>query len=104
MGGSLFRFLKGTMADERERMSLPPKFFMYTIDQIATMFEVEPLTVKNNYLHYERRSVGSKPGDKMLARNIAPAGEKPEWRVSEQEVIRYLRKRGFRIYNKTSFS
>lgn len=92
------------MADERERLSLPPKFFMYTIDQVATMFEVDVTAVKANYLYYERRSVGSKPGDRMLARNIAPAGEKPEWRISEQEVIRYLRKRGFRIYTKTSFS
>ena len=92
------------MADKREQFDMPPKFFMYTIDQIATMFEVSVSAVKTSYLHYERRSVGAQPGDKMLARNIAPTGEKPEWRVSEREVVNYLRKRGFRIYNKTSFS
>ena len=89
---------------EREKFNMPPRIFLYTLDQIATMLSVDLKVVKNNYIHYDRRSVGARPGDKMLARNLNQDGEKPEWRVAENELIRFLRRRGFRIYERTSIS
>lgn len=89
---------------ERDRFDLPPRPFLYTLDQIATMLNLELQTVKTSHIHYDKRSVGVRPGHKMVARNIAQEGEKPEWRVAENEFIRYLRKRGFRIYSRTTLN
>ena len=89
---------------ERERFQMPPRLFLYTLDQIATMTGVRLESLKASHIHFDRRSVGARPGDKMLARNIAQDGEKPEWRVAENEFIRWLRKRGFRIYERTSIT
>lgn len=92
------------MPTEREQFNMPPRVFLYTLDQIATMLAVELQYVKAHLIHYDRRSVGSRPLDKMAARNIALEGDKPEWRVAEAELIRYLRRRGFRIYDRTRLS
>lgn len=89
---------------DAERFELPPRFILYTLDQIATMLNVGLPQVKQSYIHYDRRSPGARPGDRMVARNIAPEGEKPDWRVAEKELIRYLRKRGFKIYNRTTLN
>jgi hypothetical protein len=40
---------------------------------------------------FDGRSVGAPPRDRLLARNIAPAGENPEWRIEEAEYIRWLK-------------
>lgn len=90
--------------NEAERIGLPPRVFLYTLDQIATMLEVPLPDLKKTYIHYERRSVGVPPGNRMRAHNIAPEGEKPEWRVSENEFVGFLKKRGFRFYNKSGIS
>ena len=89
---------------EADRIGLPPRVFLYTLDQIAVMLEVDLNTVKTTYVHYDRRSVGKQPGDRMLARNIAPPDEKPEWRVTENEFVGFLKKKGFRFYHKSSVS
>lgn len=85
-----------------EQFEMPPRIILYTLDQLATMLNVQLQTIKTSYIHYDRRSPGARPGDRMVARNIAPAGEKPDWRVTENEVIRYLKKRGFRIYSRAT--
>lgn len=90
------------LVGDAERFGLPLRVFLYTVDQIATLLQVDDKTVKTNYLHYEERSVGFRPHDRMSARNIAPNGEKPDWRVAEAELVRWLRYKGFKIYNRTS--
>lgn len=92
------------MKPHREQFNMPPRLFLYTLDQLSMMLQIEIKNLKTNYLHYDQRSVGARPGSKMVARNIAPDGEKPDWRVAENEVIRYMRKHGFRIYNRTTLS
>lgn len=87
---------------ERERMGLPLRAFMYTTDQIAYMLGDTDKHVRATMIHYEGREVTPRPHAKMLARNIAPEGEKPEWRVAENELIRWLRFKGFRIYARAS--
>jgi hypothetical protein len=75
----------------RDKYGLPPRLFLYTLDQIADMLVVDSM---KKFVHYEGRSVGIAPDDKLLARNIAPAGEKPEWRVEEYEFIRWMKHTG----------
>jgi hypothetical protein len=88
------------MAQERDKIGLPPRIFMYTPDQIATMLELDLTYVKKTLLFYDKREPGLAPKTKMRSINIAPEGETPEWRVTERELIRYLRNRGLRFYER----
>lgn len=82
----------------RERVGLPTRPFLYTLDQIATLIHVAEAQVKASYVYFEGRSTGTRRKDLMVARNIAPDGEKVEWRVAERELVRWLKVKGFRYY------
>jgi hypothetical protein len=81
-------------------VGLPARPFLYTLDQIATLLAVELSSIKASYLYYEGRSSGIHRKDTMRTRNIAPIGEKPDWRVSEMEFTRWLRTKRFRVYER----
>lgn len=81
-------------------VELPRRAFLFTVDQIATLLSVEEQTVFRQYLFYEGRDVGARPKDKMVARNIARQGEKPDWRIAEREFMRWMRVKGFRYYER----
>lgn len=83
-----------------DRLGLPPRIFFYTVDQIATLTELSSDHIKKKLLHYEGRSPGITPRGKMHAVNFSPEGEKPEWRVSEQQLVRYLKYLGIRFYER----
>lgn len=83
---------------ERDRIGLPPRIFLYTIDQVAQLLSLTQPYVKNTLLFYDRREPGLTPKTRLRAINIAPEGETPEWRVAERELIRYLRSRGVKFY------
>lgn len=83
-----------------ESVGLPIRNFLYTPDQIAFLINVREEHVKQFYLHYEGRSVGVCPRDKMIARNIAPEGEKPEWRIIDTSLVRWMRYKGFKVYER----
>jgi len=72
----------------RDVYHLPPRLFLYTLDQISDLLMVDNLS---KFLHKEGITPGTPKRDRMLARNIAPSGEKPEWRVEEDEFIRWMR-------------
>jgi hypothetical protein len=82
------------------KLGLPPRMFLYTQDQLATILEVDVRTLAAHYVHYEGRSIGVATRDQMVARNIAPADMTPEWRVAEQELIRFMKRKGFRYYDR----
>lgn len=90
-------------SESARRVGLPPKPFLYTIDQISFLLDVTEVYIKRALLHYEGRSVGVAPRDRMVARNIAPEGEKPEWRVAERELTRWMRLKGFKYYERGYF-
>lgn len=77
---------------------LPTRVFLYTIDQIAVMLDQPVGTVTNQYIFYVGRSTGRWTKDLMQARNIAPSGEKPSWRVPERELLKWFKYKGFRVY------
>lgn len=80
-------------------VGLPPRPFLYALDQIAQLTSIDFVHLKASFVFYEGRSIGVRPSKKLLARNIA--GEaKPEWRVAEQELLRWLRACGFRIHER----
>lgn len=74
---------------DRQKIGLPPRVFMFTIDQIAYMLNVEERTVKTRYLYFEGRSTGRRRLDLLVAVNVAPDDVKPDWRVNERELIRW---------------
>ena len=71
----------------RAKYNLPERPFFYTVDQLQDLLQMDPM----KFLHYEGRSVGPRPKDKLLARNLAPRDQSPEWRVEEKEFIRWMR-------------
>ncbi len=82
-------------------VGLPIREFLFTIDQLAMMLDVTERTVYDSYLFYNNRSVGVRPKDKMMARDISPAAApKPEWRVTEREFVRWLKVKGFRYHTR----
>lgn len=52
----------------------------------------------SHYLYFEGRSIGARRRDLMIARNIAPPDQDPEWRVTEREFVRWMKTKGFRYY------
>lgn len=88
-------------SDSGRRVGLPPKVFHYTLDQISVMFDLTESNIKRYYLFYEGRSVGVQPKDKMLAVDISHAdADKPDWRISEKELARWMRHKKIRYYER----
>lgn len=85
---------------EREKVNLPPRIFLYTPDQIATLLSMRVQYVTQTLLFYDRREAGIRPKGRLIAVNIAPDGEPPEWRVQESELLRYLRYKGIKFYDR----
>lgn len=79
-----------------ETMGLPPRLFLYALDQVATILDVELATLKKRYIYFEGLSTGIAQRQLLIARNIADKGRYPDWRVAEKELIRWLRYRGFK--------
>lgn len=84
---------------DAEGVGLPIRPFLYTLDQIATMLAMTEVRLRD-HVHFEGRAPGARPPDKMVARNIAQVDQPPEWRVAERELLRWLRRRGFRFYER----
>jgi hypothetical protein len=85
---------------DRVSVGLPTRPFLYTLDQVAMLLAVSEKYVKLEYAHWEGRSIGVPTSDRIVFRNIAPHGAKPEWRCSEREIIRFLRYKGYKYYER----
>jgi hypothetical protein len=84
-----------------EWVALPTRLFLYTPDQVAMILNVDLRTVMASYLWYEGRQVGAHDYDKLRAVDISEDRSKPpRWRVSEQELIRWMRRKGFKYYER----
>lgn len=84
----------------KSKIVLPRRPFLYTIDQIASMLGLTEQNLKVGYVHYEGRSVGKHQPRFLMARNIAPPGVKPEWRVADGELTRWMKLMGFRLVDR----
>lgn len=83
------------MAEPKPLIGLPIVTFLYTLDQIAAMVNVDMHDLHYKYIYFLQRSTGPKPRTKMIARNIAPDDEPPDWRVSHTDFVRWLSGNGF---------
>jgi hypothetical protein len=92
---------KGVNDSERREIGLPSRPFMYTLDQIASLISLPESTLSQQYIFFNGRSTGVRHPYLMTAVNIAPReeGAAPQWRVLETEFIRWLRNRGFELYD-----
>lgn len=88
------------MPRQNAAVTLPYRPFLFTVDQIAVILDIDPKAIMAQYLYYEGRSIGSRHRDLMIARNIAPTNEKPDWRIAERELVRWMRFKGFRYYER----
>jgi len=82
-----------------ESVGLPLRFFLYTLDQIAMMIGMSQTALEAKYIYYGGRSIGRPSPDLIQARNIAPRDEEPDWRVVDREVVRWMRRKGFKVYD-----
>lgn len=80
---------------DRDKMGLPYRPFLYTLDQISDLLQL-PMSKLSGMIHYDGRTVGIHHPDNLVARNLMPDGQTPEWRVEELELIRFMKMRGFR--------
>jgi len=92
------RSREGRITGWEPRVTLAPHPFLYAPDQIAQMFVVTEASVRSKWLHYDGRSSGIQPKDKMRAINIASSDSEPVWRIEEAEVVRWMRHKRIRLY------
>lgn len=93
-----------TLPPGGEKIGLPTRVFLYTLDQISVLLDVDEVQIRQHYVYFEGRSIGSRAKDLMLARNIAPSDQKADWRIAERELIRWLKVKGFRYYERGAVS
>lgn len=81
------------------RIELPVHPFFYTLDQVASILQVSESWLKRR-TDYAGRTL--KTGRAMLrAVNMAEPDETPVWRVSENELLRWLSHHGVNIKHMT---
>lgn len=85
-------------------VGMPTRVFLYTLDQLSVMLDIDPKSIELQYVYFEGRSIGTKHRHLMIARNIAPSDQKPEWRIAEREFVRWLKFKGFRHYERGAVS
>lgn len=91
----------GARPADPAKVGLPVRSFLYTLDQIAYLLSMSEDRVQTSgMVYYHGRSVGAKGPDRMMARNISAPDRVPEWRVAEQELIRWMRRKGYKIYER----
>lgn len=82
-------------------VGFPVRPFLFTLDQVAGMLMLEQGELENKYIYFRGRSQGRllANDDRIKAVNIAPSGDAPEWRVSEEDLIRWCKKKDIVAYH-----
>lgn len=90
------------MPDDRKALGLPPRPFLYTLDQIGVILSIEQTTLKRNgMLYFQGRQPGRPLPDELRCVNIASGiKDAPDWRVEERELIRWMKRKGFRYVDR----
>ena len=83
-----------------DQVGMPTRVFLFTVDQLSVMLDLPEKYIRDTMLYYEGRSIGTIRKWELQARNIAPPDEKPEWRITEREFIRWLKYKGFKHYDR----
>ena len=91
------------LPSEAPKIGIPVRVFLFTVDQLSVMLDIDENSLRQTHLYFEGRSIGSKKKSLMVARNIAGENEKPDWRVTEREFVRWMKMKGFRYYERGTF-
>lgn len=84
-----------TLDAQAKRVDFPPRLFLYTLDQVAFCLDMKVDTLRRSYIHFAGRTRGVAPQGLIVARNIAGPGDTPTWRVAENELVRWMKHKGF---------
>lgn len=92
-------------ATHAEQVGLPPRPFLYTLDQISVMTDIDEKTLIRHSIYFEGRSIGTRKPSQLVARNMHAGNPdaKPEWRVLDKEFVRWMRSKGFKYYDSGVF-
>lgn len=84
-----------------KKVGLPVRPFLFTLDQVAGLLSLSQGELENKYIHFWGRSEGRllANGDRIKAVNIAPSDQAPEWRVSEEDLIRWCLAKDIVVYH-----
>lgn len=104
MSPAMRRDSAATAALNGEKLGLPMRPFLWTLDQVATMLNMGVPNLKASYVYFEGRSTGPRSVHLLVARNIAKPDATPEWRIAEMEVKRWLKTKGFKFYEPSQLS
>lgn len=86
--------------NKRDSVGLPLRAFLYTLEQISTMTAIPIEKLESELVYYDTRTLGVKYASMLMAHNAARPKDPPLWRVSEDELIRWLRAHGFYVYER----
>lgn len=75
---------------------IPRPPFLYTLDQLAQVLNVTEAVLRARYIYFDDRSPGPPKSGQLTARNISRPEDTPEWRVTDSELARWLKSKGFR--------
>lgn len=83
----------------RKEVGLPVRPFLYTIEQIAGLLSCSVDLLHRTIAYYEGRSVHRRRPMELHFVNIAKPEDKPLWRCSEQELVRWMRFKQIKVYD-----
>lgn len=83
--------------DRRDQVNLPPRPFLYTLDQLVTLLSYSDINAlkRAEILFFMGRQPGRGTPDEIRVHNIAPPDKQPDWRCEEKELIRWMKRKGF---------
>lgn len=83
--------------DGQVQVFMPTLTFLYTLDQLAGMLNMELRDFQYKHVWFHGITAGRKGRAQMVARNIAADNDTPDWRVTHQDFVRWLDSNGFKI-------
>lgn len=87
--------------DQPEKVGLPMTPFLYTLDQVAVMMQKPEDEFTSTTVYFNGRSTGRCHPRQLRAVNVQVDEEKtPDWRITEGELVRWLKLLGIRIYSR----
>lgn len=79
-------------------LKVPRPPFLYTLDQLAQCLNLTEARLTAQYIRFDNRTAGPIMRGKMTARNITnDPSEDPDWRVTDAELARWLKFKGYAV-------
>lgn len=77
---------------------LPARPVFWTLDQVASMLQVDLEYFKRRLVFYEGKSAGMDATKMFRAIDVSAPQDVPAWRIHSDEIIRWCKVRNVRIY------